>query len=712
MKRYAILISCEEYKDFSNISFCHGDAILIEETLVKYCDYEQENVMNLMLYPNGDNNNPEEVLEKVRNSIDNSEEGDTILFYFAGHGFLEGDNAYLLLPDTSKDNISGTALSIQELNKCLSKNDRANFRIFDACHSGADTRGAKINSFNDMVSGDGWITLASCAKDEESYPDSKLQQGIFTYCLVQSIKEFNKGEFVFAEDLKLKVCSKVSKWCSENYKKQTPTMNAAVSGNMSIAQIVNDFKEEFEDTIPVKGIIESKKGEDMENNKIIIVKPNEIVNTNYSCLWESPEGVKLPRKADVNLLLSYNIQLKEREVRQINVAYDNEAYEMLSSYIWDISMKLLQKKVLGLGVEFVADMIGIDNYEYINNLPPFETINLAFELGFINNVGKVRLKNNNELIQEYSLRDTNEEMTEDQVKEIIRSCIQYILGQDNSNLNLEYNNFRENLKLELMEKYIEQLDMILNSPYFYKKTTVRTLMNLLKETDGTEYSNVAGNMITIIPYIWEKLLSEERYFIGLNYAKYSNDNNDKCRSVLKNVLMKVKGFDYVPENLKSSTFIESAKKLMSAHFGMNNFYNEPKAAKDLSSLGTVIPRPALEVVVNASLFVKLGNVYGISWEAQKYVDSILDSIHSEQWIGYFNFIFRTSEDVLYKISNSSEQTNRWCEIVIRYKLDELGITNPAVNKLLRKSKVRELSTVSSIAYKLYNENIERNTVRK
>ena len=235
---------------------------------------------------------------------------------------------------------------------------------------------------------------------------------------------------------------------------------------------------------------------------------------------------------------------------------------------------------------------------------------------------------NHEIIQIYSDRDINEEMTEDQVKEIIRTCIQYVLGQDDSNLNLEYNNFRDKLKLESIEQ--QQLEMILNSPYFYKKTTTRTLMNLLKETDGAEFSNVSSNILLIIPYIWDHLLSEEKYFIATNYAKYNNDGNNKYVTVLKNVLMKVQGFDYVPENLKSLTFIETAKKLISTHYGINNFYNEPKVVKELSSLGTIIPKPALEIVINATLLIKMGNCYGISWSAQEYADKILDSIRLEQ----------------------------------------------------------------------------------
>ncbi len=703
MQRYAILISCEEYKNYNNIRFCHSDAILMEQTLVNYCDYEEKNLINIMLYPDSDEDSPKKILENIQQVIDKSNEGDTILFYFAGHGLLDGDDAYLVLSNSCSSNIKDTALSIKELNQVLSKNNRANFRIFDACHSGIDTRGVVTNSFNDLVSGEGWITLASCSEKEESYPDPKLEQGIFTYCLTESIKEFKKGDFVFAEDLKVKICDKMFEWCMENYKTQTPTMNASVSGNMSIAQITKDYREDIEENIKIKEIDLGKGGEAVENKEVVNVNETQVVEVTSNCLWESPEGIKLPKRADVNTLLSYNVQLKSNELKQINMAYNSEAYEMLTSYIWDVSMKLLQSKILGLGVDFVADMVGIDSHDYINNLPPFETINLAFELGFINKLGKVRLKNNNELINEYSLRETEEEMTEDQAKEIIRVCIQYVLGQDNSNIKLEYNNFRDNLKLELIEKNPQQLDMILNSPYFYKKTTIRTLINLLKETEGAENSNVAANMITIIPYIWDTILSDERYFMGVNYAKYCNDNNEKCKSVLRNVLMKVQGFDYVPENLKSLTFIESAKRLINVHFGINNFYNEPKAVKDLSSLGTIIPKPALEIVVNAVLLVKLGNAYGVSWDAQDYADNILDSIHSEQWKGYFTLQFKSAEDVLWSIKCKDRRMERWFDIVETYNLDNLEIADPQINKLLQKSRERDRDAVSSIAYKLYME---------
>ena len=51
MKRYGILLSCEDYAEYDNIYYCHNDAYLMQETLTNYCDYDFENLeLNMLLY--------------------------------------------------------------------------------------------------------------------------------------------------------------------------------------------------------------------------------------------------------------------------------------------------------------------------------------------------------------------------------------------------------------------------------------------------------------------------------------------------------------------------------------------------------------------------------------------------------------------------------------------------------------------------------------
>ena len=44
MKRYGLMLSCEEYKEYDDICYCHSDALLLQETLVNYCDYGYSNL--------------------------------------------------------------------------------------------------------------------------------------------------------------------------------------------------------------------------------------------------------------------------------------------------------------------------------------------------------------------------------------------------------------------------------------------------------------------------------------------------------------------------------------------------------------------------------------------------------------------------------------------------------------------------------------------
>ena len=48
MRRYAVFISCEEYKEFDDIDFCHSDSVLMENTLVDYCDYDRKDIQLLL----------------------------------------------------------------------------------------------------------------------------------------------------------------------------------------------------------------------------------------------------------------------------------------------------------------------------------------------------------------------------------------------------------------------------------------------------------------------------------------------------------------------------------------------------------------------------------------------------------------------------------------------------------------------------------------
>ena len=105
MKRYAVLISCEEYKEFDDIEFCHSDSVLMDNTLIEYCDYDRKNVHLLVLYKDSSDNDVVCIYKIISDIIDSMKSEDTFLFYFAGHGMSYGEDEYLIFPDTEQNNI-------------------------------------------------------------------------------------------------------------------------------------------------------------------------------------------------------------------------------------------------------------------------------------------------------------------------------------------------------------------------------------------------------------------------------------------------------------------------------------------------------------------------------------------------------------------------------------------------------------------------------
>lgn len=422
-------------------------------------------------------------------------------------------------------------------------------------------------------------------------------------------------------------------------------------------------------------------------------------------LWNSNAGAPIPKNISTfTELVPYNKRLYPRELVQIEKAFENDLYDMSIEYTWTRTVNIIKEKVMSFGEEFVLEMLGRSDKDSISTLSDTEIIRLASDLGIINETAKLRFLHIIELIAHFSSR----KISDDEIGRLdalnnIQLCMKYVLALEEDGFQISYNNFRDRLKQESLDEFDEIVETLAISPYFYKRTTMRTLLNLLKSSKGAEVENVYNNMLVIIPEIWEDLLSDDRYDLGVVYAEAANNNQEKLIKALKAVLLKVRGFDYVPEDLRSRSFIEVAKKLLDLHHGFDNFYKEPSAAKSLQAMGTSIPKPALGPCMTAVLASKLGNRYGRSEDAQSALDNILDHLNEERWRYYFDATFLADDEILYKLmQNSSKINSNWAGLVKKYKLNELpGLHNTQINKLLTASKEGNFSKVYDYAEEFY-----------
>ena len=149
----------------------------------------------------------------------------------------------------------------------LNKARCSTFLILDACHSGADVRDYCAFGIEKTSLDKSWATLASCSEQERSFSDSSIEQGIFTYCVSDAIKNWEKEKEITIEGLKIAVADSMEKWCEKNGKKQHPTLNGSVVGIQSLA-VRNDKK------LPSEIVRVEKQGVKSVNTDIVIEKNN------------------------------------------------------------------------------------------------------------------------------------------------------------------------------------------------------------------------------------------------------------------------------------------------------------------------------------------------------------------------------------------------------------------------------------------------------
>ncbi len=124
---------------------------------------------------------------------------DTVILYFAGHGFSDADDTYLAGSDARLDSLRETALSSATLRDYWSK-IRAGRKllILDACHSGGfenmrGTRGVGGIRIGDETPSEGGtpatptVVIAATGPNELSTEDPNIGQGVFTRVLVNGL---------------------------------------------------------------------------------------------------------------------------------------------------------------------------------------------------------------------------------------------------------------------------------------------------------------------------------------------------------------------------------------------------------------------------------------------------------------------------------------------------------------------------------------------
>jgi formylglycine-generating enzyme required for sulfatase activity len=126
--------------------------------------------------------------------------GDNFWFFFSGHGMRHGEKDYLLPCDSDPhpEGIEETAIPLSYVSERLRRCGADNVvLLLDACRNEGGSKGIGLGEEEQQ----GVITLASCSPSERSYEIEALQQGSFTYALLEALRIQGVGNCATVERL-------------------------------------------------------------------------------------------------------------------------------------------------------------------------------------------------------------------------------------------------------------------------------------------------------------------------------------------------------------------------------------------------------------------------------------------------------------------------------------------------------------------------------
>jgi hypothetical protein len=384
-------------------------------------------------------------------------------------------------------------------------------------------------------------------------------------------------------------------------------------------------------------------------------------------------------------------------------------------FVWQKTMAGLKKKLGALGMDFIGEMLDRRDITTTSNpqqvLTDNDALRLAEALGFFPSSQRIRLRQAMETIGHFA--DPPDDAAADgmspaEAELALRTCIETVLGHAETDNAIEFANFRNQLKVRNFQPADSEVETLASAPYFFQRTTLRVLLAVIKTEQGAQLEHALANLNTFLPAIWDGLFPPERQFVGRCYAEVHAEGKQTAAAGVRAALLKVKGFDYVPEVLRSRTFLEAAQQVIDAHEGWNNFHNEYAPMVALASLGTTIPNPALPRCMTALLCVKLGNRYGTSRTAEPVATQMLSRISPDRWVYYLNDCLPADDVILMKLKGGVI-AGRFVQMVSELKLGAFvsSALIPRVAKLFEYATADNARGVESSADALYKRLMSR-----
>jgi hypothetical protein len=363
-------------------------------------------------------------------------------------------------------------------------------------------------------------------------------------------------------------------------------------------------------------------------------------------------------------------------------------FDAALNYLWDETISELRRRVSQYDLTYFYDNAvknqekrkRLKDAEDLDKIDDSELIHGAKEIGLVSELGFKHLDFIRFMRNWASAAHPNQnEISGLQLISWLETCINEVISLPLSNITVEIKKLLSNIKTNtITEEDAKQIGAFFNDLTQEQANTLAQGLFGIYTRPDTPVS-VQENIHRLLPYLWEHIDETTKSQFGVRYGKFVANNDQREQELAKAFLEIVNGTSYIPEQLLAAEIEIALDNLLDAHRGLNNYYNEPFFARELSRLiGNTgkIPNEINRKYVLTLVEVFLTNGNGVAWNAEPIYLELMKLFDSNQaLIAILSF---------YDSTISSRLQFSLCQRKYREMLDilKVKITSSAVLELI------------------------------
>lgn len=323
------------------------------------------------------------------------------------------------------------------------------------------------------------------------------------------------------------------------------------------------------------------------------------------------------------------------------VAVSMGLFDAALNYLWDETIKQLRVRVINGDIKYFFDVVIPDAKrkdfsvpEDLLKLDDATLIEGSYRIGLVSKIGYKHLDYIRYMRNWASAAHPNQtELTGLNLVSWLETCVKEVIATPISRTQIRINQLLGNIKTEALNRIEVETMATLFTELSTEEcnTLAKGLFGIYIDESSTQQTIANINMIA--PALWGFISEDVRSDFGTRCAIFIANGEKHAKELSRRFLEMVGGLPYLPDIVKTPQIQAAIDRLLEAHHGINNFYNEPAVARQLRNIvGThgTIPSQLNYAYIRAVVSVFLTNGNGLAWNANPIYIELIRNFDAKQ----------------------------------------------------------------------------------